>query len=117
MIDGKFHKVEWMQDLVRSLSQKGIKNIMDKIEQLETNLPKSVTDARKYTVKQVAAMTHKNRLVAFACMCVVVFSPSDVVRYKKEDLLVSFRLIFNICYRLQPDRLTFFSSRNCKLNK
>lgn len=61
VIDGKFHKVEWMQDLVHSLSQNVIKNIMDKIEeQLEKNPPTMVKNTRNYTVKQVASMTHKS---------------------------------------------------------
>jgi len=61
VIDGKFHRIEWMQDLVHSLSQKVIRNIMEKIEeQLEKNPLKSATNTRNYTIQQVAVMTNKS---------------------------------------------------------
>lgn len=61
VIDGKFHKVEWMQDLVESLSQKVINNIISKIEeQLEKNPPNRDTGIRNYKVRQVASMTQKS---------------------------------------------------------
>lgn len=61
VIDGKFHKIDWMPELIDSFSKKVINNIISKIgEHLEKNPFKSATDERNYTIKQVATMTNKS---------------------------------------------------------
>jgi|GEM_PF-3074292 len=61
VIEGKFHKVEWMQELVNSLSNKVIHNIIDKIdEQIKRSPSMRTANEQNYKVSQVAAMTQKS---------------------------------------------------------
>ncbi|GEP50272.1 hypothetical protein FNO01nite_09440 [Flavobacterium noncentrifugens] len=61
VIDGQLHSVDWMPYLVDSLSNKVLNNIISKIDKkLQTNPPDFTSDARNYTVGQVAKMTNKS---------------------------------------------------------
>jgi len=61
VIDGNFHKIEWMPQLVDSLSKKVTNNIIEKIEeQLKRRPSNQVASERNYKVSQVAAMTQKS---------------------------------------------------------
>lgn len=61
VIDGQFHAVTWMPQLVESLSKKVFIHMIEKIEEeLNRNPLKSLTRDKNYTVKQVAVMTHRS---------------------------------------------------------
>ncbi len=61
VIDGKFHKIEWMPELVDSLSKKVMNNIIDQIEDhLSRNPANQIAGERNYKVRQVATMTQKS---------------------------------------------------------
>ena len=61
VINGKFHKIEWVPELIDSLSKKVMNNIIEKIEEQLKNTPtKQVAAERNYKVRQVATMTQKS---------------------------------------------------------